>query len=423
MRITLLTYGSQGDFQPFLALALGLQQAGHEPRLAGPARFAGQAAQFKVPFSVLAGDPAELSRRFNDAGGDPLGMIRSIRDYVYDIAPQVTRDARAALAGAEMVIHSFLFTTGGHSFARELGIPDISVQTFPMFAPTRLFPNVALAWLPAGTLSYFSHWLATQVFWYGGNIGQPKFTRSHPQDFPVELSWPFKQSVTRPITPLVIACSPSVLPCPPEWNSAQIHLPGYFFLDEPDYQPPQQLTDFLQAGEPPVCISFGSMLHRDADRIGRVVQEALANSGARGIFLTGWESGSHLEDSENLLELEFASHAWLLPRCKVVIHHGGAGTTGAGLRAGIPNIVLPFAGDQVFWGKRVAILGAGPAPIPVKKLSTQVLSAAVRQAVEDPDMQKNAARIGASIRTEQGVGETVRLVERWAEQFKGWSTV
>jgi len=423
MHITLLTYGSQGDFQPFLALALGLQQAGHEPRLAGPERYAGQADQFKVPFSVLAGDPAEISRRFNDAGGNPLGMIRSIRDYVYDIAPQVTRDARVALAGAEMVIHSFLFTTGGHSFARELGIPDISVQTFPMFAPTRLFPNVALAWLPAGPLSYFSHWLATRVFWYGGNTGQPKFTRSHPQDFPAELSWPFKQSGTRPITPLVIACSPSVLPLPPEWNSAQIHLPGYFFLDEPDYQPPKQLTDFLQAGGPPVCISFGSMLHRDAGRIRQMLQEALEHNGSRAVFLSGWEGGTDLEVSENLLELESASHAWLLPRCKAVIHHGGAGTTGAGLRAGIPNIVLPFAGDQAFWGKRVAALGAGPAPIPVGHLTAQALSTALQEALTDEGIQEKAARIGEKIRTELGVGETIRLVECWAEQFKSPFTV
>ena len=418
MRITILTYGSRGDFQPFLALAVGLQQAGHTPRLAGPARFAELAAEFHIPFSVLAGDPAEISVRFNEAGVNPVRIVRSIRDYVFDIAPQVTRDARAALAEAEMVIHSFLFTTGGHSFACELGIPDISVQTFPVFAPTRSFPNVVFSSLPPGLFSYLTHWLVTQIFWYGGNTSQPHFTKSHPQDFPMKLYWPFRKMDDRQQTPLVFAYSTNVLPRPADWTSPHIHIPGYFFLDEPGYKPTEELLEFLKAGEPPVCISFGSMLNRDAERIRQVVRDSLAQTGLRGVILTGWEGGSHPQVSSDILELEAASHAWLLPQCKAVVHHGGAGTTGAGLRAGIPNIVVPFAGDQPFWGKRVEALGAGPRPIPVKRLSTQGLSAALQQAVDDANMQKKAARIGEMIQAEQGVGEMIRLVETWAEKFR-----
>lgn len=418
MNITLLTYGSRGDFQPFLALAVGLQKAGHNPRLAGPARFEELATRYQIPFSVLAGDPVEISVRFNEAGGNPLRMVRSIRDYVFDIAPQVTKDARAALVEAEMVIHSFLFTTGGHSFAVEMGIPDLSVQTFPIFAPTRAFPNVAFAWVPPGPFSFLTHWLTTQVYWYGGNTGQPKFSKNHPQDFPSKLSWPFKETVDRPVTPLVFAYSPIVLPRPKEWSSPNIHIPGYFILDEQDYEPPDDLAKFLQAGEPPVCISFGSMVHRDAKRIEQVMLAALAKTGSRAIILTGWGGNLEHESNENVLALESASHTWLLPRCRAVVHHGGAGTTGAGLRAGIPNIVVPFAGDQPFWGKRVEMLGAGPRPIPIKKLNTENLSAVLQQIVDDREMQKNAARIGEMIRAEQGVGETVRLVERWAEKFK-----
>lgn len=412
MRITLLTYGSRGDFQPFLALAVGLQKAGHSPRLAGPVRFAELAAQYQVPFSVLSGDPGEISVRFNDAGGNPVRMVRSIRDYVFDIAPQVTKDARAALVEAEMVIHSFLFTTGGHSFAREMDIPDISVQTFPMFAPTQAFPNIALAWVPPGPFSYLTHWLTTQVFWYGGNAGQSKFVKSHPQDFPAKLSWPFKPSDDRPVTPLVFAFSPTVIPRPKEWVSPNIQIPGYFFLEEADYQPSNELVEFLQDGEPPVCISFGSMVHREAERIERVVLEALEQTGQRGVILTGWGSRLTNKPQGNVLELESAPHGWLLPRCKAVVHHGGAGTTGAGLRAGIPNIVVPFAGDQPFWGKRVAALGAGPNPIPVKKLSADSLSGAIRRVTNDHGFQKTAARIGEKIRAEQGVSEMVRLIDQ-----------
>jgi sterol 3beta-glucosyltransferase len=163
MHITLLTYGSRGDVQPFLALAIGLQKAGHTVRLAAPGRFADFVTGHGVPFAALAGDPEEISIRFNEAGTNVVRTALTIRDYVMTIATQVVRDSRVALDGADLVVHSFLFTTGGHTFAREMGIPDISVQTFPMFAPTRAFPNVAMANVPPGALSTFSHWLAQKT--------------------------------------------------------------------------------------------------------------------------------------------------------------------------------------------------------------------------------------------------------------------
>jgi sterol 3beta-glucosyltransferase len=411
MNITLLTYGSRGDFQPFLALALGLQKAGHTPYLAAPGRFANLAAKFEVDFCALPGDPAEISLRLNDAGANPLRMVRSIREYVFAIAPQVVREARLALQGADLIIHSFLFTTGGHSFAREMGIPDLSVQTFPMFAPTRAFPNVAMAWLPPGPLSTLSHWLASQIFWYGGNAGLPGLKKVHPQDFPQKLFRPFKRSGDRPLTPLVLAYSPTVLPRPADWSSRHIHIPGYFFLEEPEYAPPPELLKFLEAGDAPVCITFGSNLNREAGRIHQVMLASLAQSGQRGIILTGWGGKLEQEPPPHVLALAEASHAWLLPRCKAVVHHGGAGTTAAGLRAGNPNIVVPSATDQPFWAKRVAELGAGPQPIPLKHLSPTSLAAAMLAAQNDPSMRRRAAQVGERIRAENGVAETVRLVD------------
>ncbi|MEW5827339.1 MAG: glycosyltransferase [Chloroflexota bacterium] len=418
MHITLLTYGSRGDVQPFLALAIGLQKAGHTVKLAAPGRFDGFVSGHGIPFVGLAGDPAEISLRFNAAGTNAARVIQSIRDYVYDIAPQVTRQARAALSGADLVVHSFLFTTGAHTFAREMGIPDVSVQTFPMFAPTREFPNVAMTQVPPGPLSYFSHWLATQVFWYGGNTGTPRFSRQFPQDFPKKLYWPFKKVDERPLTPLVIAVSPSVIPRPRDWTSAHIHLPGYFFLDEPNYAPPPELADFLAAGDPPVCVSFGSMVNEKGEQIGQSVLAALRTNGLRGVILTGWGGWEKDSTTDDVLYLESAPHSWLLPRCCAFVHHGGAGTTAAGLRAGIPNIVVPFAGDQPFWGQRVAALGAGPSPIPVKRLSAETLGTAlgqIKQATSPKGEQAyrlRAAALGEKIRGEDGIGAAIRIIER-----------
>jgi sterol 3beta-glucosyltransferase len=411
MKITLLTYGSRGDVQPFLALAVGLQKAGHTVTLAGPHRFADFVAQYDIPFAPLAGDPEEISSVMNDAGENVFRMVRGMRDYIFGIAPEVVRGAREAIAGAELLVHSFLFTTGAHSFAREMGIPDVSVQGFPMFAPTREFPNVALSWIKPGSLSYFSHWLATQIFWYGGNSGYARLKRRSPEEFTMKLYWPFTPSSGRLLTPLLFAYSPVVLPRPSDWTAPNIHVTGYFFLDSPDeYRPPQALQDFLDAGEAPVCISFGSMVNRDAERIHRVVIDSLAQTGSRGIFLSGWGGIRAGNMMENLLYMESAHHDWLFPRCKAVIHHGGAGTTAAGLRAGIPNIVVPHTADQPFWGKRVAEIGAGPAPIPVRQLTSQRLVAALKQ-VDDPALRARAQETGRLIRLEDGVGQAVRIIE------------
>jgi sterol 3beta-glucosyltransferase len=411
MKITLLTYGSRGDVQPFLALAVGLQKAGHALTLAAPHRFADFVSMYGVPFMPLAGDPEEISRIINDAGENTYRMIKGMQAYIFNIAPQVVRDARAAIAGAEMLVHGFLFTTGAHTFARDMGIPDVSVQTFPMFAPTRAFPNVALANIPPGGLSYFSHWLATQIFWYGGNSGYYRLRRRFPADLPGKLYWPFTPTPDRPLTPLLFAYSPTVLPRPAEWTAPNLHVTGYFFLDAAkDYQPPAALTDFLAAGDAPVCVSFGSMVNREAKRINRVVREALAYTHQRGIFLTGWGGYQHADRDEEVLYLDAAPHEWLFPRCKAIIHHGGAGTTAAGLRSGRPNIVVPHTADQPFWGRQVAAIGVGPQPVSIKLLTTERLAAALSQ-VEDVALQARAQETGLLIRSEDGVGTAVRIIE------------
>jgi sterol 3beta-glucosyltransferase len=415
VKITILTYGSRGDIQPFLALALGLQKAGHTIRLAAPERYTQFIHQHGVPFAALAGDPVEISARFNDAGTNIVRSVQAISKHVFAIAPQVVRDIKVALTGSDLVIDSFLFTTGGHTFARQLGIPDISIQTFPMFAPTRAFPNVAMANFPAGIWSYFSHWLATQIFWHGGNIGYQRLRKQYPQDLPQKLYWPFRQTNDRPVSPLLVAVSPTVLPRPKDWTAVNIHITGYFFLDEPTYQPPTELVDFLAAGESPVCVSFGSMVNKDANRISDAVLETLRRTGQRGVILTGWGSWKPDAIPDKILFLESVPHDWLFPRCKVIIHHGGAGTTAAGLRAGKPNVVVPFAGDQPFWGKRVAALGVGPQPIPVKKLDADTLIGALQQ-TDDDSIRQRAAETGLKISSEDGVGSAVKLIEDWGSR-------
>jgi sterol 3beta-glucosyltransferase len=416
MNITMLTYGSRGDVQPFLALAVGLQAAGHAVTLAAPHRFTAFIEEHGVHCVPLAGDPDELSLLFNDAGRNVYRMVRSMQEHVYKIAPDVVKGARKALHGADLLVHSFAFTTGGHSFARALGIPDISLQMFPVFAPTRDFPAVGMPDFIPKWLNYFSHWLSTQVFWHGGNAGYYQLRRKSPADFPARLYWPFTPTPDRSVTPLIYACSPTVIPQTAEWSMLNIHVPGYLFLEQPDYQPPDALNHFLETGNPPVCITFGSMVNRDAERIGLTVLEALQCTNKRAIFLTGWGDWQTEPPPDYTLFLDAAPHDWLFPRCEAVIHHGGAGTTAACLRAGVPSIVIPHAADQSFWGSRVSAMGAGPNPIPVNRITSENLTAVLTQAGSDT-IRRRAKEVGDQIRSENGVGRIVSLIEEHATVF------
>ncbi len=415
MKVTLVTYGSRGDVQPFVALATGLQKAGHSVRLAAPERFADLAAEHQIAFAPLPGSPEEISKRINDGTG-AFRMIGSVADYIFSIAGEVARAAFAAGDDADLIVHTFLFTTGAHSFARSRGIPDVSVLFTPLFAPTREFPMPALPNVPSGAASYFSHWLLTQVFWHVGNFGYYQLRGRYPDVAGLQLHWPFDPDDAH-AAPLLFAFSPTVLPRPHDWTAPYIHIPGYLFVDTPaSFEPPRDLAEFLCAGEPPVCVTFGSMVNRQAERIHEFVLTALQRTGQRAIILRGWSAGSSRAE-DRFLVLDAAPHDWLFPRCKTIIHHGGAGTTAAALRAGVPSISVPHGADQTFWGRRVASIGAGPAPIPVKKLSVEALTAALEQASQ-PALQQRAQAVGRQLCAEDGVGESVRLIEEHAKQFK-----
>jgi UDP:flavonoid glycosyltransferase YjiC (YdhE family) len=197
-----------------------------------------------------------------------------------------------------------------------------------------------------------------------------------------------------------------------------VHITGWYFFDSNShYSPSSELKAFLESGEPPVCVSFGSMVNRDAEKVDRTVRQSLVQTGNRGIILSGWSGVKH-DPYDKILYLDAVPHDWLLPFCKMIIHHGGAGTTSAGLQSGIPNIVIPFTVDQPFWGRRVHAIGAGPSPIPVKKLTTEKLTQAILEAETDVSRER-AAEIGRKIRMEDGVDIAVRLIEKQVNDFHG----
>jgi sterol 3beta-glucosyltransferase len=210
--------------------------------------------------------------------------------------------------------------------------------------------------------------------------------------------------------PTLYSYSSHVIPPPSDWDDRSAIATGYWFLDT-SFEPPPQLIDFLATGKPPVCIGFGSMTGQNPQTLAEMVSAALRQTKQRGILLTGWGGISNSDLPDDILHLEAVPHDWLFPKVAAVIHHGGAGTTAAGLRAGIPTIVIPFFGDQPFWGKRVEQLGVGTKPIPRKQLTVERLVAAIQTAVSNEMMRSRAASLGQKIRAENGVTQAVKVIE------------
>lgn len=295
--------------------------------------------------------------------------------------------------------------------AEKLGIGCVLATPIPMFVPTSDRPFPVLPDLKLGgwynRLSYKVIALLTGLF-----LG--KYIKSFRKDIglgPLN-KFDFLKTNDGKSIPVLHALSEAVLSRPGDWPESA-YITGYWFLKrENTWTPPPDLQSFLDAGEPPVYIGFGSMAGRKPQRLATIVIDALQIAGMRGIIATGWGGLTPETLPNSILKIETAPHDWLFPRVAAVVHHGGAGTTAAGLRAGKPSVIIPFFGDQPFWGRQVYLLGAGTKPILQKKLTADNLANAINEAISNPDIQKKAESIGNKIRQEDGIKNAITVIEK-----------
>ena len=416
MKITIFAAGSQGDIQPCVALGKGLKEAGYQVCLAAPVDFAGFVQKHGVGFHPLRGDVQQImssdrGRKFMEkGGGNPIRSIRAVRKMIAPVVMEMAEDAYTACLDADAFICLGVFSAFGQSITEALGIPMIHIEPTPLL-PTRSFP--AASWPIQKNLGGLHNYLSGRVmlqvvwFWY------LPFVNAFRQRLrlPAYTGNRFYRALKS--TPMLGAYSPAIIPHPPDWPDT-VHVTGYFFLDsQAGWQPSPDLRAFLEAGDPPVYIGFGSMAGRNPERLTRLVVDALVKSNQRGILLTGWGGMRSESLSNRVFVLDSAPHDWLFPRMAAVVHHGGAGTTAEGLRAGVPVVVTPFIFDQPFWGARIKALGLGPKPIPQKSLTADRLAGAIRIAVIDRDIKERAGSIGEIIRSENGVEDAVRIVRHY----------
>lgn len=334
------------------------------------------------------------------------------------IAERLLATSLTACQGADAIVFSTIGFTGYH-VAEKLGVPSISAPLQPL-TPTRRFPGVGTT--PhsrlGGVYNWLSHVVYQQVFWQLLRPYLNPWRRDVLKLKPMPWNGPYTR-IARERLPFVYGYSPLVVPKPPDWGE-WIHVCGYWFLDAAEtYQPPDDLIAFLQSGPPPVYVGFGSMIHRDPARVAEMAVKALAIAQQRGILLTGWAGLNHRNLPDHVFQVDAAPHDWLFPRTAAVVHHGGAGTAAAGLRAGVPSIVVPFFADQHFWGERAHALGVGPKPIPQKQLTAERLAEAIHIAVTDQAMRARAADLGRRLQAEDGVGRAVEVIQDYLTDIRG----
>lgn len=422
MHIAILTGGSRGDVQPYVALGEALMRAGHTVALATHRIYADLVCARGLGFTAVEGNPLEIvqgpeGRAWLASQRNPYAFARGYRDLIGANLRQATLDSLPVCEAADVLICSGVAFYAVYSLSELLNKPLVQAYLQPVY-PSRYFPSPLFPTrLKGGALfNLFTHVAGGQTFW---QLIRPILNEIRQEVLglkPLPLMGPFIDIYRRRL-PVLYGYSPAVLPPPADWGEYQ-QVVGFWFLDETAWEPPACLLDFLESGEPPVYIGFGSMSDQDPGRLTEISLSALKKAGARGILLTGWAELAQTDLPDEVLKLDEASHAWLFPRLAAVVHHAGVGTMAAGLRAGRPTVCVPFFGDQPFWAERVFDLGAGPRPIDRKDLTADILAQAIQLAAGDRDIRVAAAALGERIRAEDGLQAAVRLIEGWCHTWR-----
>lgn len=415
MRVVLFGFGSRGDVQPFVALGVGLKAAGYQVAIAAGKNFRplveGAGLEFEpVRMDIEQFMQNDFAKDWLDASShNPMAELRNMKRMVEAAAEDVADDLLDLAQRTDVFISGILTLEPIASICKIYGKRLILglMSPFPpsaegyagMQAPLPRRKSVLNLWF-----GYMVEVMLLQVFRKSSNVVRQRLHLPK-----VNLS-DFMRVWNR--TPALVGISPHIVPKPQDWGT-HVHVGGYWFLSAPEaYQAPPSLEAFLQAGAPPVYIGFGSMSTHDPQGVLKTMLSALEQSGQRGVILRGW-AGLHQEDLPETVYLsEAVPHDWLFPRMSAVIHHGGAGTTAAGARAGVPSAVVAHIGDQWYWGRRLHELGVGAPPLRRHQLNSASLSQMIHQLTRSALMRQKAADLGKSIRVEDGVAQAVRSFEQ-----------
>ncbi|XP_043720338.1 sterol 3-beta-glucosyltransferase UGT80A2 [Telopea speciosissima] len=412
LQIVMLIVGTRGDVQPFVAIGKRLQDFGHRVRLATHANFKEFVLTAGLEFYPLGGDPVVLAgymvknKGFLPSGPSEIPTQRKqIKEIILSLLPACKDpdiDSGIPFRAEAIIANPPAY---GHTHVAEaLGIPLHIFFTMP-WTPTSEFPH-PLSRVKQHAGYRLSYQIVDSLIWLGIRDMINEFRKKRLRLRPVTYLSGAQGSASD--VPYGYIWSPHLVPKPKDWGP-KIDVVGFCFLDlASNYVPPESLVKWIEAGDAPIYVGFGSLPLQEPEKMTQIIVEALKTTGQRGIINKGWGGlGNLAEPPDFVCLLDNCPHDWLFLRCKAVIHHGGAGTTAAGLKAACPTTVVPFFGDQPFWGERVHARGVGPAPIPVDEFSLKKLVDAINFMLE-PKVKQSAVELAEAMKTEDGVAGAVK---------------
>lgn len=408
MRVLIFTFGTRGDVEPYAALADRLTAHGHTAVLAAPEAYRESLAP-GVEFRPMATEMDRVMRAGMARLRGPSEGVKLAGQMLAAMRISLVEQWEIAKDVGPTIIVAHPKALGGLHIGERLGVPCVASLPLPFLTPTTAFPIPFIGRPLPGpvnrTTYQFNRFTALA---YGGMINTfrrdtlalPRMSRF--SDYlttrdgrAVHALYPF---------------SPHVVPVPRDYPATS-HITGYWFDENAaGWEPPIALSQFLEDG-PAIYVGFGSMgFGGRASERGRAVARALADAAVRAVVSTGWGSLA-IDPTPDVFPVNDVPHRWLFPRVEAVVHHGGSGTTAAGLRAGKPTLVCPILGDQPFWGRRMHDLGVGPRPLPLRSATPQSLSQRITELVSTDSFAANAATVASSIADEDGPANAIEVLE------------
>jgi UDP:flavonoid glycosyltransferase YjiC (YdhE family) len=414
--IILTASGTRGDVQPALALAHGLRDAGHRVRIIAGSNFASWIESHGFTclptLDMEALMQSEAGTEWAEKGSNQRLQLKLMTQLVNQYGDELTRPLVEHGRDCDLHISGFTSTQMVAVIAEKHRIPLVEAALQPYRATRSGDATLIPVTKRDSIFNKLFGMLGQRFVW---SVSSQQVNKMRVREGLQILNARQATALTNR-TPLVNGYSSSVVPHPDDWTPDSETVGFWFLNEQSDWTPPADLVAFLDAGPMPVYIGFGSMSSNDPRGLFDLTCEALRLTGQRAVFITGWSGLKDVQVPDNICVIEKAPHGWLFERVAGVVHHGGAGTTAAGLRAGKPTQIIPHMADQPFWGRRVHDLGAGPKPIPRPKLTAELLADGIRRLTSDADMRRRAEVLGAQIRAENGIIRGVEAIERFAKK-------
>jgi UDP:flavonoid glycosyltransferase YjiC (YdhE family) len=405
MKILLAAFGTRGDVQPMVALGSRLRSEGHDVTIGASPGFAAWVIGHGLAFHGIGLDIEPWTRAHPELVNHPVRACAPVIRYLRDDLDLSMEHTLEAAHGSDLIVSGI--HAAAASVAERLGVPHRTVLLCPQMIPSSAQPPPGIPWfdLPRGM---------NRACWGAFTLGMNAMLRDrlnrHRRDWGLA---PVNNVLDHLSPPNAIVASDAALGALPPDAPASLVQTGSIALAESDALEPA-LEEFLARGTPPIYIGFGSMPDADAARTTRVLFQALRVCGRRAVMLSGWAGLGAIECPSEVFVVRAVPHGRLLPRVAIAVHHGGAGTTAAAARAGVPQIVVPHIADQFYWGHRVHALGIGCRPIPRHALTAEGLRRSIETLLRRPSIAERARAIAATIAHTDGLAAVMGVLNDMA---------